>query len=82
LAITASRLRVALQLPRAEEALLYWLEARSADGRTLRRRGLLELTGSDAREIALPQSEIVELRLRLLPAYLPYLNLRTLEVRG
>ncbi len=78
----ASRLRIELHAPRAHEALVYRMEARTADGTAVRRRGVLEFRGSGSGEIPLPAEELTELRLRLLPAYLPYLHLREIELRS
>jgi hypothetical protein len=80
--VDAGSLAIALQLPRAEEAVLYWLETRGTDGGRRRRRGTLEFSGNDERGLSLNANDIVELRLRLVPAYLPYLNLRSLKLRG
>jgi len=54
-----------------------------AGGETCARiEGRLPLGGTSPRAISLDCARASEVRLRLVPAYLPYLNLRSLEILG
>ena len=79
-AIRASRLRLELNLPKSDEALLYRISVTSRDGKRLRKQGVVEFRGNPNAEIALPPVEMTKIRFRILPAYLPYLNLRGLAL--
>jgi hypothetical protein len=79
-AIRASRLRLELNLPKSDEALLYRIAVTSQDGKRLRKQGVVEFHGNPNAEIALPAVEMTKIRFRILPAYLPYLNLRGLAL--
>jgi len=75
-------LRVVAHLPRAHEALVYRIAVTTPTGKVLRRQGALELRDNPYGEIRLPALRATRVRLRLVPAYLPFLNLRALELRG
>lgn len=72
-------LRIGLALPRAREALIFRVTAAGPGGKRTRRHGALEFRENPVGEIRLPDIETDRLRVRLAPAYLPYLNLKTLS---
>jgi hypothetical protein len=80
--VRIARLRLELNLPRAEEALVYRISVKSSEGKRLRRQGVIEFLDNPNGEIALPPVEATRVRMRILPAYLPYLNLRGLALLG
>jgi hypothetical protein len=73
-------LHVIADLPRAEEALVFRAVVTSASGKKRRHHGLIDLDGSDPVVVELSGDKVREVRLRLAPAYLPYLNLRDLSL--
>jgi hypothetical protein len=75
------RLRMGAHLPRSDEAIVYRIVVRTAAGKLLRRSGALEFRGNPYGELRLPALHATRIKLRLAPAYLPYLNLTSLEVR-
>jgi hypothetical protein len=82
-AVGVHSIRVAARLPYAREALLYAWRAVARDGRVRHGLGAVELIGRDSTATGLLDAgEVVDLRIRLAPAYLPYLNLSGLELRG
>ena len=82
-AVGVHSIRVAARLPYAREALLYAWRAVARDGRVRHGLGAVELIGRDSTATGLLDAgEVVDLRIRLAPAYLPYLNLNGLELRG
>ncbi len=74
-------LRIGLALPRAREALIFRVTAAGPGGKRTRRHGALEFRENPVGEIRLPDVETDRLRVRLAPAYLPYLNLTMLSWR-
>jgi hypothetical protein len=82
LAEPASRVALYLtpELPRAREAIVFRSVVVTAAGKRVRRRGLIELDGSDPVVVALGGKNVRGVSFRLLPAYLPYLNLRDLSL--
>lgn len=81
---TAGQLSVSLsaELPRARESLLVRAVLRTTDGRRVVRHAVVVLEGRDTAILRLPAVSARALRLRLVPAHLPYLNLRELFLRG
>jgi hypothetical protein len=67
-------------LPRAREALVYEVRARSGAGECPAAVGLLALGGDDSGRIPLPCRDARSVTIRMVPAFLPYLNLRDLEI--
>jgi hypothetical protein len=80
--VRATRLRLELNLPRAEEALVYRISVATGEGKRLHRQGVIEFRDNPNGEIALPPVDVKKIRMRILPAYLPYLNLRGLALLG
>lgn len=80
--VRIARLRLELNLPRAEEAIVYRVFVKSGDGKRLRRQGVIEFRDNPNGELALPPVDATRVRMRILPAYLPYLNLRGLALLG
>ncbi len=78
----AAFLRVVANLPRAREALVYRVAVTTENGTVLSRQGLIDFTGNPNATLRLPGHWLRRIELRLVPAYLPYLNLKALEVRG
>ncbi|MFP6626224.1 MAG: hypothetical protein VCA74_04085 [Deltaproteobacteria bacterium] len=78
----AAFLRVVANLPRAREALVYRVAVTTENGTLLSRQGLIDFTGNPNATLRLPGHWLRRIDLRLVPAYLPYLNLKALEVRG
>ncbi len=74
------RLRIGLHLPRAEEVLVYRIAAHMRAGGRVKRRGGLEFKGNPYAELRVPGAGVDRVRLRLVPATLPYLNLVHLEL--
>lgn len=76
--------RVALHLvpdlPRAREAIVLRSVVVTANGKRVRRRGLIELDGNDPVVVRLGGKDVRAVSFRLVPAYLPYLNLRDLSL--
>lgn len=75
------RLRVGAHLPRSDESIVYRIVARTPSGKRLRRSGALEFRGNPYGELRLPALHATQVKVRLTPAYLPYLNLTSLEIR-
>ena len=75
------RLRIEMVLPRASEAIVYRVSMFTEQGTIIRKHGALEFRGNPYGEIRLPDVKSRKLRVRLAPAYLPYLNVRALEWR-
>ena len=75
------RLRITLALPRAREALVYRVTMFTEEGNIVRKHGALEFRENPTGEIRLPDATARKLRVRLAPAYLPYLNVRALAWR-
>jgi hypothetical protein len=67
-------------LPRAREAIVFRSVVVTAAGKRVRRRGLIELDGSDPVVVELGGKNVRAVSFRLVPAYLPYLNLRDLSL--
>lgn len=74
-----SRLRISARLPRAGEALVYRVLMRGP-GQRFRRHGALEFKGNPHGEIRLRARAVNRVEITLAPAYLPYLNLESLEL--
>jgi len=70
------------ELPRARESLLVRAVLRTTDGRRVVRHATAVLEGRDRVVLRLPAVSARAIRLRLVPACLPYLNLRELFLRG
>jgi hypothetical protein len=75
------RLRIAMVLPRANEAIVYRISMFTEQGMIIRKHGALDFRGNPDGEIRLPDVTSRKLRVRLAPAYLPYLNVEALEWR-
>jgi hypothetical protein len=75
-------LRVRAHLPHAREALVFDAAASGPEGTCTRRSGVVELGDGSARTIDLECAKTSEVTIRLVPSFLPYLNLRELEVVG
>ena len=75
-------LRMRAHLPHARETLVFHAHARGHGPSCRARLGAVELTDESASTIALTCNDARRLRLRLVPALLPYLNLTALEVLG
>lgn len=73
-------LTVSAELPRARETIILRAVLRTDDGRKIVRHAMLSLGDRSASTISLPDAGVRSLRLRLTPAYLPYLNLRELSL--
>ncbi len=80
--VNGLKLRVELALPHAHEAVVYRIRTRTSSGTSLKRQGALEFKGNPYGELELPGHWVEKVRVRLAPAYLPYLNVRTLELLG
>ncbi len=76
-----SRLRISARLPRAGEALVYRVLMRGP-GQRFRRHGALEFKGNPHGEIRLRAHAVDRVEITLAPAYLPYLNLESIELLG
>jgi len=76
-----SRLRISARLPRAGEALVYRVLMRGP-GQRIRRHGALEFKGNPHGEIRLRARAVDRVEITLAPAYLPYLNLESIELLG
>jgi hypothetical protein len=77
---SAGSVLVTPHLPRAREALVYEVRARSGAGECPAAVGLLALGGDDSGRIPLPCRDARSVTIRMVPAFLPYLNLRDLEI--
>ena len=75
-------MRIALNLPKASEALVYHAAVEMSDGKVLRRQGIIEFRENPNAELILPRGMIRKVRVRLVPAYLPYLNASALDLRS
>jgi hypothetical protein len=73
-------LRVRLHLPRAREAVVFAVRARGQ--RRCVRTGALVAAGEQAGRVELRCGAVRRLRVRLVPAFLPYLSLTDVEVLG
>jgi hypothetical protein len=76
------RLRISLNLPKASEALVYRAKIEMSDGEVFERQGVVEFNENPNGELLLPPGSVVRVRIRLVPAYLPYLNAEMLELRS
>jgi hypothetical protein len=74
-------LTLTAELPRARETMILRAVLRTTDGRKLVRHAAVTLTEGVTATVALPGAGVRAVRLRLTPAYLPYLNLRELRLR-
>lgn len=79
--VRSAALRIAADLPRAREAVVYRVTMHTASGLRTVVAGYVMLEGSNAVEIPLETADVNVVRLRLAPANLPYLNLRELTLR-
>jgi hypothetical protein len=52
------------------------------DGSSFTKQGVLEFRDNPYGELALPAGAVRRVTLRLVPAFLPYLNVRALELRS
>ncbi|RMF20787.1 MAG: hypothetical protein D6760_10770, partial [Deltaproteobacteria bacterium] len=73
-------LRLALNAPRADEIVVYRIAARMHGSERVKRRGGIEFKGNPYGEVRVPGAGIERVRIRLLPATLPYLNVARLEL--
>lgn len=80
-ATRGGRIRFTLALPRAREAVVYRVALFSEHGAIVRKHGVVEFRDNPTAEIRVPDVPTRRLRVRLAPAYLPYLNVKTLEWR-
>jgi hypothetical protein len=78
--VAAVRLRA--HLPRAREAVVFRVSARGAQGDCGESIGALALEGDETGAIVVRCPAARSLDVRLVPAFLPYLNLLELEVLG
>lgn len=74
-------LTLAAELPRARETMMLRAVLRTTDGRKIVRHAAVTLAGGVTADVVLPGAGVRAVRLRLTPAYLPYLNLRELFLR-
>jgi branched-subunit amino acid transport protein len=72
---------LAAELPRARETMILRAVLRTTDGRKLVHHAAATLAEGVTADVALPGTGVRAVRLRLTPAYLPYLNLRELFLR-
>ena len=80
--VSEVRLRLELTLPHAHEAVVYRVRTRTSGGVSLKRQGAIEFKANPYGEITLPGHWIEKVKLRLVPAYLPYLNIKALKLLG
>jgi hypothetical protein len=76
------RLRIALNLPKATETLVYRVRITMEDGASYKQQGVLEFRDNPNGEIPLPGGPIKRVNIRLVPSFLPYLNVRALDLRS
>jgi hypothetical protein len=76
----ALTLALSAELPRARETIVLRAVLRTADGRKIVRHAAVSLDGNRTSAVSLPGTGVQTLRLRLAPAYLPYLSLRELAL--
>jgi hypothetical protein len=81
-ATAVRRLRLALNLPKAREAVVYRVHVEMFDGSDYTRQGVLEFRENPYGELALPPGMVRSITVRLVPAFLPYLNVRALDLRS
>ncbi len=79
---TARELRLELNLPHARESVLYAWELRAGDELHSAGCGALEFSADGPGAIELPPGAWTRFDVELTPAYLPYINIRALQVRG
>jgi hypothetical protein len=78
--VSSVALHLIPDLPRAREAIVLRSVVVEANGKRVRRRGLIELDGNDPVVVQLGGKNVRAVSFRLVPAYLPYLNLRDLSL--
>lgn len=76
------KIRIELNLPKANEALVYRARIEMTDGDVFKRQGVVEFRENPNAELSVPPGTVERVRLRLVPAYLPYLNARALDLRS
>lgn len=81
-ATPVGRMRVSLNLPKASEALVYRARVEMTDGGVFKRQGVLEFKENPNGELLLPEGLVRRVEVRLVPAFLPYLNALALDLRS
>jgi hypothetical protein len=75
-------MRIALNLPKASEALVYRAKVVMADGGKFKRQGVVEFRENPNGELRLPEGLVKRISVRIVPAYLPYFNAEALDLRS